>query len=246
MTRGYGRDRSASAETCRAYDAGVSTDADIAPVAALLGDPARADIVTALNDGRSLPAGELARRAGIAPSTASEHLARLVAGGLLAVETTGRHRYFRIANADVAHAIEALSLLARPRPPRSLREASIGDALAAARTCYDHLAGELGVALTDALLRERALEERDGVFALGPNAAAVLGRLGVDPGALPARRPAIRRCIDWSERRPHLAGALGAAICTRAREQRWIEPLPGSRAVKVTAAGRRAFASLGL
>jgi DNA-binding transcriptional ArsR family regulator len=224
----------------------VVADRDIAPVAALLGDPARADIVTALNDGRSLPAGELARRAGIAPSTASEHLARLVEGGLLAVETTGRHRYFRLASAEVADAIEALALLARPRPPRTLREASIGEALAAARTCYDHLAGALGVALTDALLRKRALAERDGSFVLGPAAAMVLAPLGVDPAALPPRRPAVRRCIDWSERRPHLAGALGAAICARAREQRWIEPLPQSRAVRVTAAGRNAFASLGL
>lgn len=224
----------------------MATDADIAPVAALLGDPARAHIVTALNDGRALPAGELARRAGIAPSTASEHLARLVEGGLLAVETTGRHRYFRIASDEVAQAIEALSVLARPRPPRNLREASIGDALAAARTCYDHLAGTLGVAVTNALVRARALDEVDGAFVLGPHAAAVLAPLGVDPAALPPRRPAVRRCIDWSERRPHLAGALGAAICSRARDQRWIEPLPGSRAVKVTAAGRRAFASLGL
>jgi DNA-binding transcriptional ArsR family regulator len=224
----------------------MPTDADIAPVAALLGDPARAEIVSALNDGRALPAGELARRAGIAPSTASEHLARLVAGGLLAVETTGRHRYFRIAGADVAHAIEALSVIARPRPPRNLREASIGDALAAARTCYDHLAGTLGVTVTDALLRERALDDRDGTFVLGPRVEEVLVPFGVDPSALPSRRPALRRCIDWSERRPHLAGALGAAICARAREQRWIEPLPGSRAVKVTVAGRKAFASLGL
>ena len=224
----------------------MPTDADIAPVAALLGDPARAEIVSALNAGRALPAGELARRAGVAPSTASEHLARLVDGGLLAVETTGRHRYFRIASDDVAHAIEALSVLAQPRAPRNLREASIGDALAAARTCYDHLAGTLGVAVTDALLRERALDDQAGSFVLGPRVEEVLLPLGVDPSTLPSRRPAVRRCIDWSERRPHLAGALGAAICVRAREQGWIEPLPGSRAVKVTAAGRKAFASLGV
>ena len=221
-------------------------DADIAPVAALLGDPARAAIVTALNDGRALPAGELARRAGIAPSTASEHLARLVDGGLLAVEPSGRHRYFRIASPEVAHAVESLAVLAPSRPARSLRDAAIGDALAAARTCYDHLAGALGVALTDALLRERAIVERDGAFALGPQAATVLEPLGLEPAALPGRRPATRRCLDWSERRPHLAGALGAALCERALDRRWVERLPGSRAVRLTPAGRRAFAPLGV
>jgi DNA-binding transcriptional ArsR family regulator len=224
----------------------VATDADIAPVAALLGDPARAEMLSALQEGRALPAGELARRAGVAPSTASEHLARLVDGGLLVVESAGRHRYFRLASEDVAHALEALSLIAGPRPARTLRQASVGEALAAARTCYDHLAGRLGVALTDGLLRERAIEERDGSFVLGPQAGAVLGALGVELASLPPRRPAVRRCLDWSERRPHLAGAVGASICAHARERRWVEPLPGSRAVRLTPAGREVFASLGV
>ncbi|HZT17140.1 MAG TPA: winged helix-turn-helix domain-containing protein [Gaiellaceae bacterium] len=218
-------------------------DVDVSPVAALLGDPARARIAQALHDGRALPASDLARRAGVAASTASEHLAKLVEGGLLAVERSGRHRYFRLASGEVAHAIEALAAVAPPARPRSLRQASVGEALAAARTCYDHLAGALGVALADGLLARGAIEERDGDFALGPAAAETLAVLGIP--SLPARRPAVRRCLDWSERRPHVAGAFGAALCTRALEACWVERLPGSRAVRLTEAGRKAFASLG-
>ncbi len=217
-------------------------DVDVSPVAALLGDPARARIAQALHDGRALPAGELARRAGVSASTASEHLARLVEGRLLAVERTGRHRYFRLANAEVAHAIEALAAIAPPAPVRSLREASIGDALAEARTCYDHLAGKLGVQITETLLECGALVDVANGFAPGEDIDAALATLGIEK--LPARRPFALRCIDWSERRPHVAGALGAAICGRALEAGWIERLPTSRAVRVTAAGRRAFASL--
>jgi DNA-binding transcriptional ArsR family regulator len=219
-------------------------DADVAPVAALLGDPARARMVQALHDGRELPAGELARRAGIAASTASEHLARLVDGGLLAAQRTGRHRYYRLAGAEVARAVEALAAIAPPRRPRTLREATVGDALADARTCYDHLAGRLGVALADALVERGAVIDQGDAYALGPGAASVLELLGID--ALPARRPPVLRCLDWSERRPHLAGGLGAALCTHAIASGWVERLPTSRAVRVTPAGRKAFASLGL
>lgn len=219
-------------------------DADVAPVAALLGDPARAHMVQALHDGRALPAGELARRARIAASTASEHLARLVDGGLLVVERAGRHRYFRIAGPEVAHAVEALAAIAPQVPPRTLREATIGDALAEARTCYDHFAGRFGVALADALVAHGAVVDRGDAYALGPEAPEVLELLGV--AALPTRRPPVLRCLDWSERRPHVAGGLGAAICTHALASRWVERLPTSRAVRVTPAGRKAFASLGL
>lgn len=221
----------------------VAADADIAPVAALLGDETRARIVQALHGGRALPAGELARHARVAASTASEHLARLVAGELLAVERTGRHRYFRLASREVAHAVEALAAISPPVPPRSLREATIGDALAEARTCYDHLAGRLGVAVTDSLIARGAVVERGDSFALGSGANEALELLGID--ALPRRRPPVLRCLDWSERRPHVAGALGAALCARALEAGWVERLPTSRAVRVTPAGRKAFASLG-
>jgi DNA-binding transcriptional ArsR family regulator len=224
----------------------MDADVDIAPIAALLGDPTRATIVSALHDGRALPAGELARRARVTPSTASAHLGRLVDAGLLSLERSGRHRYFRLANDDVAHAIESLAAIAPRVAARTLREAAVGEALSEARTCYDHLAGRLGVVLTAALIRERAVAERDGVFVLGRRAADVLARIDVDLDDLPARRPAVLRCLDWSERRPHLSGGLGAAICTRALERGWVERLPGSRAVRLTADGRRAFASLPL
>lgn len=230
------------AEVSERYARLMFADVDVSPVAALLGDPARARIAQALHDGRALPAGELARRAGISPSTASEHLSRLLEGRLLAVERTGRHRYFRLANAEVAHAIEALAAIAPAAPVRSLREASIGDALAEARTCYDHLAGRLGVQITNALLERGALIEMADGFGPGEEIDAALATLGIE--TLPARRPFALRCIDWSERRPHVAGALGAAICTRALEARWVERLPTSRAVRVTSAGHRAFASL--
>lgn len=222
---------------------GTAADADIAAVAALLADPTRAGFLVALSDGRALPAGELARRGRVAPSTATAHLAKLAGHGLLAVEVQGRHRYYRLANPALVRALEALAVVAPTAPVRSLRAAEEATALRAARTCYDHLAGALGVALADGLLARGAIEERDGDFALGPAAAETLAVLGIP--SLPARRPAVRRCLDWSERRPHVAGAFGAALCTRALEACWVERLPGSRAVRLTEAGRKAFASLG-
>jgi DNA-binding transcriptional ArsR family regulator len=224
---------------------GMDGDVDIAPVAALLGDPARAAIVGALDDGRALPAGELARRAAIAPSTASEHLARLVDGGLLEVERGGRHRYFRIAGSDVARAVEALAAIEPRRPVRSLNEANRASALAEARTCYDHLAGRLGVALGEALVARRVLTPAYGGYAPGARAASVLAALGIDLDEVRTRRrPFALRCLDWSERRPHVAGALGAALAVRALEERWVERRPGSRALRVTAPGRSAMNSI--
>jgi DNA-binding transcriptional ArsR family regulator len=222
----------------------VIADIDVSPVAALLGDPSRARIVQALLGGR-LPAGELARHAGVGAPTASAHLAKLVDGGLLAVTRSGRHRYYEIANTEVSRAVEALAAIAPPTVPHSLRQAAVGEALAAARTCYDHLAGSLGVTVTDALLQRGALSETDEGFALGPQAKATLAMLEIDLDALPRRRPAALRCLDWSERRPHVAGALGAAICSRALQAGWVTRLPNSRAVRLTAEGRRAFAELG-
>jgi DNA-binding transcriptional ArsR family regulator len=223
----------------------VIADVDVSPVAALLGDAARARIVQALLSGRTLPAGVLARHAAVSASTASAHLAKLVDGGLLTVTRSGRHRYFQIASAEVSRAVEALAAIAPPSVPHSLRHAAVGEVLAAARTCYDHLAGSLGVMLTDALLERGALSQTDEGFALGPHAKVTLAMLEIDTDALPQRRPAALRCLDWSERRPHVAGAVGAAICTRALEARWVTRLPNSRAVRLTAEGRRAFAELG-
>lgn len=212
-------------------------DADVAVPAALIGDPTRAAFLQALVDATALPAGELARRARVSPSTASQHLAQLVDGGLLAVEPHGRHRYFRLADETVAHALEALSLLAPPRPARSLREADAGTALREARTCYDHLAGRLGVAVTEAL----RLRELDRAYELTAESERRLAALGV--AASGSRRAFARPCLDWTERRHHLAGALGAALCARLFELGWVERIGSGRAVGLKPAGRRGLAS---
>jgi DNA-binding transcriptional ArsR family regulator len=219
------------------YRQTVLADIDISEPASLIGDRTRAAFLMALSEERALPAGELARRAGVTPSTASIQLAKLVDGGLLTAEQNGRHRYYSLADPAIAAAIESLAVISPRRPATSLKQVRIGSDLQAARTCYDHLAGELGVALFDALLRERLLS-RD----LEPTkkGSRRLGELGVDVETAAARRRALaRRCLDWSERRDHLAGALGAAIANRFFELGWIERMPSSRAVRVTDAGRR-------
>jgi DNA-binding transcriptional ArsR family regulator len=215
-------------------------DANIAAVAAVLADPARCRVLAALGDGRALPASMLASEAGVAASTASEHLARLVQAGLLAVERHGRHRYFRLAGPHVSDLLEALARAAPPAPVRSLREGTRAQAMRLARTCYDHLAGRVGVAVMDSLVELRFLEPdrltRQGV--------AFLEELGVDLDALPPRRPAVRACVDWSEQRPHLAGAVGAALTSRLFALGWIRRAEHGRAVHLTDEGRRGFAEV--
>src|SRR4051812_4084468 len=239
--------------------------ADIAPVAALFADRSRARIVSALVDGRALPASVIADEAGVSASTTSEHLARLVAGGALVVERSGRHRYYRLAGPEIAAALEALAAIAPQPPVRSLRESTRAEALRRARTCYDHLAGRLGVSITAALVERSALVRSDGVagtdrgagdrlaapvrehrYVLGPASDAVFAGLGVDLPALRQRprtaRPLLRFCVDWSEQRHHLAGALGAALLAAAESADWVQRRPGGRAVELTPAGERAFA----
>jgi DNA-binding transcriptional ArsR family regulator len=212
-------------------------DADLATVGSLLAEPARARMLAALGDGRALPASALAAEAGVAPSTASGHLARLVEGGLLTAESRGRRRYFRLSGPEVAEALEALARVAPREPVSSLRQATRIDALRAARTCYDHLAGRLGTALMDALLA-RGLVADEHVTAAG---ARRFGELGIDFDAIPGRRPRFRSCLDWSERRPHAAGKLGAALAAHAFELGWVERLDGSRALRVTPIGESGF-----
>ena len=215
-------------------------DADIAAPASLIGDATRATFLMALSKGQSLSAGELAERAGVSASTASVQLARLVDGGFLSVERNGRNRYYSLVDHEIAAAIEALAVIAPRRGASSLKQARIGSELQAARTCYDHLAGALGVALFEALRRERMLTDELEVTARG---ARRFEELGIDVGQLAGRRrPLARRCLDWTERRHHLAGLLGAALATRCFELGWIERLPTSRAVRVTERGRRGFA----
>jgi DNA-binding transcriptional ArsR family regulator len=216
-------------------------DADIAAAAALLAEPARAALVTAVIADGALPVTELADRARIAPSTASEHLRRLVAGGFLSSEKRGRHRYYELADPAVAAAVEALALVAPQPPVQSLREATRSGLLRDARTCYDHLAGRFGVALAQSLERQRVLVRRNGDYALGPQAAR-LEALGVDlPALARLRRPVVRGCLDWSERELHVAGALGAALADRFFELGWIRRREGNRSVEVTARGRAGF-----
>ena len=214
-------------------------DADIAAPASLMGDATRATFLMALSQGHSLPANELARRAHVTPSTASIQLAKLVEGGLLTVERNGRHRYYGLSDPNVAIAIESLAVIAPRRPASSLKQARIGSELQAARTCYDHLAGALGVALLDALQRQRLLTAE-----LEPTKRGVkrFSELGIDVDELARRRrPVAKRCLDWTERRHHLAGSLGAALATRCFELGWIERLPSSRAVRPTEKGHRAL-----
>jgi DNA-binding transcriptional ArsR family regulator len=218
----------------------VVTDA-----AALLGDPTRAVMLDVLMDGEARPAGELARRAGIAPSTASEHLARLVEGRLLVVEPRGRERRYRLASADVAEVLEALQRLGSEAPVNSLRTASRNEALRAARTCYDHLAGRLGVAVTDALVARDVLRVRDGSFELTEDGEPFLVHLGVDVAAARGRKRIFARaCLDWSERRPHVAGALGAALADAVLAQGWVRRRPSDRALRITPEGAKALHDL--
>ena len=214
-------------------------DADIAAPASLMGDATRATFLMALSQGHALPANELARRAHVTPSTASIQLAKLVEGGLLTVERNGRHRYYGLSDPNVATAIESLAVIAPRRPASSLKQARVGSELQAARTCYDHLAGALGVALLDALQRQRLLTAE-----LEPTKRGVkrFSELGIDVDELARRRrPLAKRCLDWTERRHHLAGSLGAALATRCFELGWIERLPSSRAVRPTEKGHRAL-----
>jgi DNA-binding transcriptional ArsR family regulator len=235
----------------------MSGDADIATLGALFADPARARMLLALGDGRALAASVLADEARVARSTASAHLGKLVNGGLLVVERHGRHRYFRLAGPQVGELIETLAGMAPAAPVRSLRDGTHAHAVRAARTCYDHLAGQLGTELMDALLERRLLAGGDGRFhperggrdrlaAPGSDVdyritdlgRAELTAFGIDFDALAhRRRPLIRYCLDWSEQRHHLAGALGAALTARLVELEWITRARRGRAVRLTPAG---------
>lgn len=209
----------------------------LARTAGLVGEPARAAMLLALMDRRALTAGELARAAGVTPATASRHLAQLVDGGLLQLVVQGRHRYHRLASDEVARALEGLLALAGASA-RSVATGPRDDALRRARTCWDHVAGRLGVAIASHLHDEGALRlDADGALP-GPRAAAVLARWGVDAGA-PARP-----CMDWGERRLHVGGRLGALLCAHCVAEGWLRRDAGSRALAVTPPGARAFEQL--
>ena len=220
----------------------MSETLDIARVGALMGDPSRAAMLMALMSGEALTVGELAFRAGVALPTASGHLAQLADGGLLAVAKQGRHRYYRLAGPEVAHAVETLSDLAIQVFPSRRRVMPEDAPLRRARTCYDHLAGRLGVALADGLVEHRVLRRADDGLALVRRGSGeeLLHSWGIDVASLEtSRRPMVRTCIDWTERRPHLAGALGAAIVDCFLDAGWIRRRRDDRAVSVTPLGQR-------
>ena len=221
---------------------------DIAMVASLVGDPARSNMLTALMTGRALTASELAHQAGVTPQTASSHLAKLEAGGLIEQEKQGRHRYYRLADPDVAAVLEGLEGLAARAGHLRVRTGPKDPALRRARVCYDHLAGDLGVQMLDSMKRQRLLRQRKQDVELTAEGGRFLAetlQISADDLAHP-RRPLCKTCLDWSERRHHLAGTLGAALLNRFTELKWAarDAAPGSRVVNFTRQGEKRFAAL--
>jgi len=226
-----------------------SNDPHVAKIAALIGDPARANILKALMDGRARTAKELAHIAGVSPQTTSGHLAKLSEGGLLGLAKQGRHRYYHLANAQVATAIESLMALAGERPlPKHHHHTRVAGALRAARTCYDHIAGKLGVCLFDQLIaRGCLLPSGEEDFIVTSAGKQLFQELQIDVDALAGSKSSrrfARACLDWSERSPHLAGSLGAAMADRCFDLGWLERRRDSRAVTLTPAGRSGLARL--
>jgi DNA-binding transcriptional ArsR family regulator len=216
---------------------------NIAQVAALVGDPARANMLAALMDGRALTAGELAFLARVSAPTASAHLGKLLDGKLLSVVSQGRHRYYRLASPLIARMLESIDLVAQLEAPPRYRPTGPRDAaMRLARLCYDHLAGTLGVALADALVARGHVVLGDDGGEVTAGGAEFLRGLGIDAQTAAKRHRAFcQPCLDWSERRPHIAGAVGAALARRCFEAGWIERLRDTRAVAVTTPGRRAL-----
>lgn len=210
---------------------------NIIEVASLIGDKSRATILYSLMDGRMIPASELAKMARISPQTASSHLGKLVEGGLLTIEAHGRHRYYKLASAEIASVLEGLAVIAPSMQVKSLRESDQSKQLHYARTCYDHLAGKAGVALAERLVAMNVIEKES--FRLTENGLHILQQFGVHLNRnAKSKRPLCRQCLDWSERRYHVAGIVGAAITTRLFELTWIKRIPSTRAVVITEAGK--------
>jgi len=237
----------------------ISGDADVARVGSLLAEPARARVLQALADGRELPASVLAAEAGVSAATASEHLRKLLDGGLVAVTARGRYRYYRLAGAQVSDLLEAMARVAPPRQVTSLREGTRAGALRRARSCYDHLGGRLAVALTSAFLDKGFLSGHDGSIDLDrmtgsrpaggvlDPAAYLLTDAGADAlrdlGGRPPANRAVRCCVDWSEQRHHMAGVVGGILLEQFRTRDWVRPGRYHRALLVTQAGRDELAS---
>lgn len=211
---------------------------DVASVAALIGDTTRATILSALMGGEALPASELAYRAHVTPQTVSAHLTKLMAGNLVSVTKVGRHRYYALASEHVARTLEALQVIAPQTESKAPRAKGISPELCHARTCYDHMAGRLGVAITEAMLARELISLEDDRYTLSERGHNWLANWNIDVAALhKQRRKFAYPCVDWSERRFHLAGSLGTAIATLFFDEGWVKRLPETRALAVTAQG---------
>jgi DNA-binding transcriptional ArsR family regulator len=227
----------------------MSSNARFAEVAAQAADPARASMLHALMGGRALTAVELARAAGVTPQTTSGHLRRMTEAGILTVQKQGRHRYHRLAGASIARMLESIMQVAAELDAghRKLVFGPKDIGLRKARTCYDHFAGQLGVAITDALVNQGHVELSGDAGIVTESGLEQLARAGIDVTAILQRRTKrsgrvlCRPCLDWSERRPHLGGLVGAVICAHSMQQGWTRRLEGTRAVLVTPHGRRVF-----
>jgi DNA-binding transcriptional ArsR family regulator len=225
----------------------------LSAAAGVLADPARVAMLLALLDGRALTAGELARAADVSAQSASGHLLKLVLGGMVLVHPQGRHRYYRMAGADVGAVLETLGVIATTRPPGQLVRTPSDAALCFARTCYDHLAGTLAVQLAATLERDRVLApagEGEREYVLGPEGPSWMARLGLDVDHA-QRRPSrsrllARRCMDFTERRPHVGGALGVMLLDSFVTRGWLARKPDTRALRITDRGRRGFRDLGV
>lgn len=212
----------------------------VAEVAALIGDPARANIILALMGGHALTAGELARSAGVTPQTTSGHLAKLTEANLVSVEKQGRHRYYRLASPEVAQTMQSLMVVAATGPARHHPIGPRDEALRAARTCYDHIGGRLAVALVESLTARGFISLTDDVALVTEAGERFFVAFGLDLATdRRSKRPLCRTCLDWSERRPHLAGRLGASLLSRMIELKWLGRTPGSRALSVTPTGHK-------
>jgi DNA-binding transcriptional ArsR family regulator len=218
----------------------MSNAPQIAEVAALVGDPARANILCALLGGRALTATELAFAAGVTPQTASGHLGKLFAARLIALMKQGRHRYYRLAGPQVGQMLEGIMNVALTGPPRFQPKSKLDDKLRHARTCYDHIAGVVGVGLAESMTRREFVVLGDEAGEVTPSGMEFLSKLGVDLSPARAKRRVFcRPCLDWTERRPHIGGAVGAALAQRCFEMKWIERVRDGRALTITPAGRR-------
>ena len=216
---------------------------DFGTMAALIGDPVRANILWALLDGRAYTASELAVTVDTTPQNLSMHLAKLIKADLLTVEIQGRHRYYTFSRPEVAYAVESLAGLLPSKP----KETAVKEdpPIRACRTCYDHLAGKVGVALTEGMVKQKILDHNGKNFTPTPRGVRWFQEMGIDCEALKEqRRSFARACLDWTERRPHLAGSLGAAILQKMLDDNWVRRLPNTRAILLTPKGRKALSEL--